>query len=83
MEELKRASRQSWWIGAAAIAFVVSALSAVQSVGYWILSAANGEPTRMMFVDHDGPAVTSALIGIVTLGIGLAALNTGRRVRSV
>jgi hypothetical protein len=66
-------------LGAATVALVVSALSLVQSFGYWALSAANDEPSRMMFVDHDGPAVTSALIGIGTLVLGVALLRGARR----
>jgi hypothetical protein len=70
---------RSWLLGGAGIVLVVSALSLVQSAGYWALSAANGEPTRMMFVDHAGPAVTSGLIGIATLVLGVAMLSAARR----
>jgi hypothetical protein len=72
-------TKRSWGTGAAVTVLIVSALSIVQSTGYWLLSAVNGEPTRMMFVDHGGPAITSGLIGLATLGIGLAMLATARR----
>lgn len=64
------------------VAVTVGALSAVQSVGYWALTAINGEPTRMMFIDHAGPAVTSGLIAVVTLGIGIAGFIALSRTRS-
>lgn len=66
------------WSAAAVIALTVSGLAAVQSVGYWLLSAARGRPTGVLFVDHAGPAVTAGLIAVVTLGIGLAALSARR-----
>ncbi len=64
------------------LALAGGVLSVVQSAGYWVLTAIRGEPTRMMFVDHAGPAVTSGLIGVVMLGIGLAGFIALSRTRS-
>lgn len=56
----------------ASLALLVGVLSAVQSAGYWVITAIRGEPSGWMFIDHAGPAVTSALIAVVMLGIGVA-----------
>lgn len=72
---------RSGWVVVALVAFTVSVLSVVQSVGYWILTFTQDGPVRWMFIDHDGPAVTSFLVGLVMLGVGVAALAASRRPR--
>lgn len=71
-----------WYVVGALVALVVSALSFAQSAGYWALSAVNGEPTRVLLVDHAGPAVTSSLVGVATAFLALALLRAGRSSRS-
>ncbi len=61
------------------VLFVVGLLSAVQSLGYWILTAISGEPATMMFIDHAGPAVTSGLIAIAAFVLAGLALAAARR----
>ncbi|MFC9916831.1 hypothetical protein [Agromyces binzhouensis] len=68
-----------WWVAAAIVMWTIGALSLVQAAGFWIISEARGEPTPWMFIDHAGPAVTSLLIGVATLAIGIAAALAGRR----
>ncbi|WES65496.1 hypothetical protein P0L94_05370 [Microbacter sp. GSS18] len=72
-------SGRRWWYAAAAAALAIGALAAVQSIGYWALTAVQGEPASVLFIDHAGPAVTSFLIAIVMLGLGVAALAAARR----
>jgi hypothetical protein len=79
MATAARPGRAAWrTLGLVAVA--VGRLSIVQSVGFWSLSAVNGKPTGVLLVDHNGPAVTSALIRVVALGLGSAALG-GRQNR--
>jgi hypothetical protein len=73
-----------WWIVGAVAAFAVGTLSWVQSIGYWVRSAAGAADPGFLFIDHDGPGITSALIGTAALAIGAAcaamAVRTSRRV---
>jgi hypothetical protein len=72
-----------WWAVGAVVALAVGALSWIQSIGYWVLSAAGATDPGFLFVDHDGPSVTSALIGTAALAIGgfcaVKAARTARR----
>ncbi|WP_353813769.1 hypothetical protein [Agromyces sp. SYSU T00266] len=76
---MENRSRRGWWVAVAIVALTVSVLSFAQSIGYAIASAAAGGPVRWMWIDHAGPAVTSSLIAVATLAIGIAAAFVSRR----
>ncbi len=69
--------RRSWALAAVGLVGI-GLLAAVQSVGYWVVSAVRGEPASVLFVDHAGPAVTSGLVAIVALALGAFALRRAR-----
>ncbi|WP_165308038.1 hypothetical protein [Agromyces binzhouensis] len=73
---------RTWWIAGAVAALAVGTLSWVQSIGYWVQRGAGAAEPAFMFIDHDGPSVTGALLGTVFLAIGaLCAAMAGRRSR--
>ncbi|GAA1060987.1 hypothetical protein [Agromyces bracchium] len=70
---------RTWWIVGAVAAFAVGALSWVQSIGYWMQRGAGAAEPAFLFIDHDGPSVTGALLGTVFLAIGaLCAVMAAR-----
>jgi|GEM_PF-2955293 len=73
---------RAWWIAGAIAAFAVGALSWVQSIAYWVQRGAGADEPAFLFVDHDGPSVTGALLGTVFLAIGaVCAAMAARRSR--
>ncbi len=78
MDKDVRTGRTSWQGGLALILLLTGGLAILQATGYWARSALTGEPTKVLFVDHSGPGVTSALVGIAALGLGVAALRRGQ-----
>ncbi|MGR2751371.1 hypothetical protein [Agromyces arachidis] len=61
---------RTWWIAGAVAGFAVGALSWVQSIGYWIQRGSGAAEPAFLFIDHDGPSVTGALLGTVFLATG-------------